>query len=140
MNNIKHNDWIEKSNNDESICKSTAVLQYNNSNNISNSSKIIKIDKRCKVKNENFKRNWDLPIFLRINSINMVGKTNLLIIYYYIFQFLHASMGVLPKKYDSYNDNLKQGILTNNGRHDDIMALKWDCPDWCYVSRSKKGV
>ena len=45
--------------------------------------------------------------------------------------------GFCPK-YDSYNDNLKQGILTNNGRHDDVMTLKWDCPDWCYVSRSKK--
>ena len=97
MNNIKNNDWIENSNNDESICKSTAVIQYNNSNNISNSSKIIKIDKRCKVKNEDVKRNWDLTNFLRINSINMVGKMNLLIIYYYIVQFLHASLGVLPK-------------------------------------------
>ena len=57
MKNIKHNDWIEESHNDESICKSTAIIQYNNSDNNSNTSKIIKIDKRCKVKNEDVKKN-----------------------------------------------------------------------------------
>ena len=30
------------------------------------------------------------------------------------------------KKDDSYNDNLRQEILTNNGRHDAVMTPKWD--------------
>ena len=30
------------------------------------------------------------------------------------------------KFFDSYNDNLKQGILTNNGRYDTVMTPKWD--------------
>ena len=54
--NIKYNDWIEESHNDESICKSTAIIQYNNSDDNSNKSKIIKIDKRCKVNNADVKK------------------------------------------------------------------------------------
>ena len=51
-----------------------------------------------------------------------------------------CKFGGFAKIYDSYNDNLKQGILTNNGRRDAIMTPKWNWLDWFYVSRSEKGV
>ena len=62
MKNVKHNDQIGKSNNDENNnnknCKSTAIIPY-----ISKTSVKIKKDKRCKLKNEDEKRIWDFNKF-----------------------------------------------------------------------------
>ena len=42
MKSVKHNDQIDECNNDERICKSTAIIQYNNSDDNSNTSKKLK--------------------------------------------------------------------------------------------------
>ena len=77
MKNVKHIDWIDESNNDEnnskstaiihndeSNCKSTAIILYKNNNDNTNTSVKIKTDKRCKVKNEVVKRNWEFNKFI----------------------------------------------------------------------------
>ena len=106
------------------------AIQYNNSDDISNSSKIIKIDKRCKVKNEHAQINWD---FKKSNYGQIYqygwknGSSNNLSLNYPI---PGCNFGSFSKIYDSYNDNLKQGILANIGIHDAIMTPTWDWPEW----------
>ena len=66
MKNVKHIDWIDESNNDESNSKSTTII-YTDENNRksttiinndnSNTPVKVKTDKRCKVKNEDVKSN-----------------------------------------------------------------------------------
>ena len=77
MKNFKYIDWIDESNNDESNSKltiiihnnennykSTAIIPYTNNNDNTNTSVKIKTDKRCKVKNEVVKRNWEFNKFI----------------------------------------------------------------------------
>ena len=140
MKNIKHSDRIEESNNDESICKSTAIIQSNNSDDNSNASKIIKMDEWCKVENEDIKRSWDFKKLFYGQFYKSGWKNG---------SFNHLSLncsisgfkfGGFAKKYDLYNDSLKQGILTNNGRSDAVMTPKWDWSDWFLITWSKKGL
>ena len=150
MKNVKHIDWIDESNNDEnnskstaiihndeSNCKSTAIILYKNNNDNTNTSVKIKKDKRYKVKNEDVKRNWDFNKFPYRQ--------------YYKYGWTNESsndlslkcpipgckFGGSAKKYDLYNDNLKQGILTDNDRHDAVLTPKQDWPDWYFNTRAK---
>ena len=84
------------------------------------------MDKRCKVKNEDVNRYWDYKKFphgqfykygLKNGSSNHLSLN---------CPIPGCKFGCFAKKYDSYNDNLRQEIITNNGRYDAVMTPKWD--------------
>ena len=50
-----------------------------------------------------------------------------------------CKFGGFAKNYDLYNDSLKQGILTNNGRPGAVMTPKWDWSDWSFLLHDRKN-
>ena len=89
----------------------------------------IKKDKRCKLKNEDEKRIWDFNKFpyWKYYKYGWTNESsNDLSLKYPILGF---KFGGFVNMYDSYSDNLKQGILTNNDRHDAVLTPKLDWQD-----------